>query len=216
MLNYMNNLLSKLIKNTFVISLVLMFSIFCFGCRDTQTINDGFPTVDLTKQNNVGKWIPGNYKGIEIGKSTRSDLIEKFGKPVWEGEEELEGEEEDVQKEIERNSGKRLLLEFKDVGGMEGKTSILIGEKDKIVQAVVLYPTMPLKKETLISEYGDDFVEKYTNETICAAVETSRQQDSRRNNDDLEMWVFPKIGMYASFNEAGDIYFLGFSLKCRD
>jgi hypothetical protein len=135
----MNAPVSRFSKNICTVAVIFAVSVFYFGCRNVQTQNNNFPTLKLQKSSGDRKWIPTGYAGIEIGKSTRNDVINKFGKPVWEGEEELEGEEEDVQEAIASHSGKRILLEYKDVGELEGRTSIFIGEQNKIVQAIALY-----------------------------------------------------------------------------
>lgn len=189
--------------------------------------NSSLPVTEQAKTNAARKWMPSSFSGIEIGKSTRDDLIKKFGKPVWEGDEELEGEEEEVQKALERHSGKRMLLEFKDAGGIIGKTSVMIGEKDKIVQAIDVYPATPFTKEEIISKYGGEFVEKYANDSICSAIEKPVHKDSigsggdsrvstQNNLNPLEMLVFPKIGMYAAVSADGKIDRIGFSLVCAD
>lgn len=195
----------------------------CLACRTAQTQVSApteitaSPTSEPLMVGEARKWIPGSYLGIEIGKSTRKDVIKKFGKPVWEGEEELEGEEEDIQKTIERNSGKRILLEFKNVGKMEGRTSILIGEKDKVVQAVGLYPTIPFTREAIILRYGDDFVEMYSNETFCSILEKSRPKITTGNaTESLDSLVFPEIGMYASLAGTEEIDQMWFLPKCSD
>lgn len=108
----MNHLISK-----FVVLLVI--GICCFGCRNAQTKDNSFPTPEAKRSNDARRWIPGDYAGIEIGKSTRSDVIKKFGKPFWESEETLEGEEADVQKALAANSGKRVLLEYRNINQTE-------------------------------------------------------------------------------------------------
>lgn len=177
------NTFSKPAQGMSVIGALLILAVFCFGCRNAQTKNNNFPTPKAEKSKDEKKWIPSGYSGIEIGMSTRDDVIKKFGNPVWEGEEELEGEEEDVQKALAERSGKRILLEYKNVGDMQGKTSVLIGKKDKIVQAIVLYPTMPFAKEALTSKYGNDFVELNSNEPTCSAVESPVQKVSTKKNE---------------------------------
>jgi hypothetical protein len=126
---------------------VFIVSAFCFGYRNAQTKSCSFVTPELRKSSDTRKWIPGSYEGIEIGKSTRKDAIEKFGKPVWEGEEEIDAEEEYLQKELERHGGKRFMLEYRDVKGFDGGITILYGERDKIVRAISIYQKVPLAKD---------------------------------------------------------------------
>lgn len=203
-----------------------LLSIFVFStaCHNAQTKTYTSPTPETKKQADKRQWIPGVYSGIEIGKTTKEDLIGKFGKPFYEGAEALEGEDADVEKALARHSGKRILLEFKDVGGMNGKTSVFVGEKDKIVQAIALYPAKPFTREEIIERYGDAFIEKLSNESICSAVEKSPPRDyndnrkvsTESNANPPEMLVFPEKGMYASFDAEGKFDLLGFSLKCGD
>lgn len=213
----MKFLISNIGNKIWLGGMLLIIFVFCFACQNAQTKNYNLPTTEGKIQNAAKKWIPGNYAGIEIGKSKKDDLDTKFGKPIWEGDEPLEGEEEDIQQALARNSGKRILLEYKNVGEMTGKTTVLIGEKNKIVQAIVLYPEISLTKEEFISKYSDDYVEKFSNESICAAIEKSPTEIStRKNTDSLEMLVFPEKGMYASLDENGKIDLIGFSLKCAN
>lgn len=207
------------IKLCFVIA--LMFLMFCSGCKNAETKVNAFPiptaspTPESSKSNNDKiKWIPGSYAGIEIGKSNREDVVKKFGKPIWEGEEELEGEEEDVQKEIEKHGGKRTLLEFKDVGGLDGQISVYIGEQDKIVQEIVHYPKQAFSKEQLLEKYGNVYIELYGSETICSALESKQKTSKAGTNETPELLVFPGTGMYASPDKQGNIDRIGFSLVC--
>lgn len=207
------------IKLYFVI--VTIFFLFCSGCQNAETKINAFstptatPTPESRKSNeNAIKWIPTGYAGIEIGKSTGEDVIKKFGTPIWEGEEELEGEEEDVQKEIKNNGGKRTLMEFKDVGGLDGQISVYIGENDKIVQEIVHYPKQSFSKDWLLEKYGKDFIELYGSETTCSALETKQKTDKAEANKIPELLVFPRSGMYASLDKKGNIDRIGFSLTC--
>ena len=206
-------------------AIVAMFLVFNSGCENAKTQVNTFstptvtptasPTPESIKSNDVGiKWIPGSYAGIEIGKSNRETVIEKFGKPIWEGEEELEGEEADVQNEIEKHGGKRTLMEYKDVGGLEGQISVYIGEKDKIVQEIVHYPKQPFLKEWLVEKYGKVYVELFGSETVCSALESNQKVTKAGRKEIPELLVFPGAGMYASPNKQGNIDKIGFSLTC--
>ena len=120
-----------------------------------------------------------------------------------------------MQKALAAHLGKRILLEYKNVGEIDGKTSVLIGEKDKIVQAIVLYPITSFTKEAVTSKYGTDFVALNSDEPTCSAIESPSQKVSTKKNESSQLLVFPGIGMYALLNKAGKIDQIGFSLKCR-
>ena len=190
-------------KHLYISAFVAIF-ICCLGCRTDQTqVNNqtkvtALPTVELQKNGESRKWSPGSYEGIEIGKSTRQNVIEKFGKPVWEGEEEIEGEEADVQNQLEAHGGKRLMLEYRNVEKFDGGITVLYGERNQIVRAVSLYPKEPFPKEIIVKKYGEDFIALNSNEEICAAVASSREKAPMMKDELPSTLIYPQTGMLIS------------------
>ncbi len=192
-------------RNVCIVAFTIIFVCF-LGCRSAQTQITVAPKVETSqtakpqKTGEIGEWIPGNYEEIEIGKSTRKDVIEKFGKPVWEGEEQIEAEEEDVQKEIKSHGGKRLMLEHRDIEIFDGGITVLYGERDKIVRAISLNPKEPLSKEVIIKKYGNSFIELGSNDNACSAIDSTREKDSAKKNEMPSKLVYPQLGMFISLS----------------
>lgn len=46
------------------------------------------------------RWIASEYRGLRLGKSTIDDVLAKFGKPDWEGENEEKWFESDAKEEL--------------------------------------------------------------------------------------------------------------------
>ncbi len=213
----MTTLTLKSAKKVSIAVVILIISIFIVDCRNAQIRVDSFPTPALQKSIEARKWISTGYSDIELGKSTRDDVVKKFGKPLAEGEEELEGEEEDVQKEIKIHSGKLIMLYYENVGEPKSTLNIYIGEHDNIVRAIVLYPNEDISKESITSKYGEDFIELGLSEPICLATETMREKHLKKKDEILSKIVYPQIGMYVSLYEKGqEVNHIGFLLTCQE
>lgn len=216
----------KLCKKIWFIIVVVIF--LCgFGCRNSEIKINALSTSEGQSSNTVAsptpekqlpeiKWIPSGYFGIKIGKSTRDNVVKKFGTPSWEGEEQIEAEPEDIQEHIEKHGGRRIMLEYKNVGGFEGRVTVFYSEKSKIVNEILLYPEQPISKEWLTSKYGKNFIELYNDERICSALEHKLRFEKKRIRESPQFLVFPEIGMYASVDGGESADLIGFSLICND
>lgn len=83
----------------------------------------------------------------------------------------MEGEEADVQAELNNHGGKRIMLHYKNIGEAQSVIDFYIGERDKIVQSIVIYPKQAFSKESFTAQYGNDFVGLNSDERICQSTE---------------------------------------------
>lgn len=214
--------IKKIGQNLCIAALITLF-VFCFSCRsaktqiNSQTKTNSASATESQKSGESRKWIPGSYEGIEVGKSIRDDVIKKFGKTVWEGEEVIEGEKEDLQKEYKKYGGKRFMLEYRDAEKFDGAVTILYGEKDKIVRAISIYPKEPMLKDSVIKKYGEDFVELNSNERNCLAIIPSREKRLKTKNEIPSTLVYPQLGISISLNgDSQEVNRIDYLLTCDE
>lgn len=218
----MNAPINQLGKNLCTFIFIAIF-ICCLACRNAQTEISSqpkiavSPTAESQKVSENRKWIPGSYESIEIGKSTRKDVIEKFGNPIWEGEEELEGENKDIQKQLADHNGKRFMLEYRNIEVFDGRITFLYGERDKIIRAISLYPKDSFSKEVMIKKYGDDFIELNSNEKICSAINSSRKASLAKKDEMPATLIYPQLGVLISLIEASQtVDRIDYLLTCNE
>lgn len=196
------------IKILFLIAGILLFQKACFNSHSdsSDSINRKSNSNSLTPNNK--EWIPPEYTGLKLGKATEEDVRNAFGKPIWEGPPEEKAFGNDPEEEI--------WLGYENVAGVEGRTVMTIGEKTKILKAVALYPERARTREEVISEYGSDFFEIESSESMCINENYKKKEIKNEKHKYPIVLVFPNKGMYVSINNDNKADHTGFLVKCPD
>ena len=160
------------------------------------------------------KWIPGSYEGLELGKSTKSDAVKKFGKIHWEGDEPLEGTDEENKKVLKAYGGKLQIVEFDNPTGFKGRITVVVRKKDGIIQTIMIYPEKFYSKESVGKKYGNNYIELSEKAlTPCSAIKGEHLITDRKEQVS-NLWVYPEKGMWAVVNKKGEITYMGLSVIC--
>lgn len=142
------------------------------ACASTATQNNPLPSRVISgdtqeRATQQHQWQAPTYQGLFLGSSTKADVERAFGKPVWSGTPEKEPTDDTDEDE--------LLYEYKDVGGIKGRTSIFLNAGSGVVKAISIYPEqLPAKKA--IKRYGGNFVEMNNVLDFCALENKTREK----------------------------------------
>ena len=207
----MKKLKTKFIS-VIVFCLALVILVSQSGCQVAQKRENALPLPTATivpspsfealKPKENRQWIPGNYLGITLGKSTREDVIRKFGKP------EAEGDEASLEEEAQFDE-MGFTMSYKNiVGGLGRETDIVYRKKDQTVTEILVFPDKRLTEKEIIAKYGDNYLRVNSGDSMCAVIDGNNPKQPLPKEAEGNM-VYPELGMYV----AGQIYFWS---KCGD
>ena len=145
---------------------------------------------------------------MEIGVASRANVEQVFGKPSWEGPAEKEPVDEDGPDAI--------LLEYKEVGGFTGGTTLVLDAQTGKVKAISLYPQKPLPLEKLIRQYGERYIERESALGPCPTVEELRAFRPPEEREYPIFLVYPQRGMYLSVEKNKVVSQISYLDKCGD
>lgn len=174
------------------------------NAQDSVDNQEPKPTIQISLDNR--KWKPTGYRGLKIGKSTEKDVKKLLGNPIWEGAPE--------EKVYRNESEDEILLDYGGISGLDGAV-VTIGKETRIVKAIVIYPNNKQTKENIISEYGLDFFEIESHQSICI----NEGYKFGEHNKEIKyptVLVYPNKGMYVSITNDRKVSQIGFLLKCPD
>lgn len=141
------------------------------------------------------KWIPGSYKGLQLGKSTEKDVRRIFGKPK-----EIARAEDEYDNPIESK------LDYI----YDNEPQIIIDKKSKIVIEIWGgdFSTFEEAKE----KYGDDFYEVAFTKKGCVFKEYEEKPDRKFPLD----IAYPQKGFYFYLNEKYEVTQIYYVAKCDE
>ena len=151
------------------------------------------------------KWQAGEYCGLIIGKSTKDEVRKKFGKPVWSGKPE--------EKLIAAEHEGEIWYEYVNVGGLKGRTTIVVGARSEIVKAVILYPEKMMQTQA-IRLYGSEYIERAGKLGPCPTPSEIREFKPPRQTEYPVFLVYAHLGTYVSINEDKTVLEIGYLLRC--
>ena len=157
----------------------------------------------------IRKWISPEVLGLKLGKSTVRDIKRRFGKPIWEGSNQEKVFTDEAEDEI--------LVQYRNVAGIDaqfGRVNIdfIIGKKTKLVKWVTLYTEVQLKKEDILSRFGNDYFEIDSGSTCIK--ESQKSGPSEKKMQSPFALVYPSKGIFISIRD--DIYVASvqFAMRC--
>jgi hypothetical protein len=153
-------------------------------------------------------WLPPTYLGLTLGISTRTEVKNRFGEANWEGTPEEKAFLDENEGETE--------IEYKNISSIEGVVVITLGKKSQIVKAITIYPNNPKSREEIVAEYGSDFFEVASYESMCIKPNRQIGANFKPLSDYPIALVYPNKGMYISIPEQNLISHIGYSFKCLD
>ncbi len=156
-----------------------------------STLTQNFPA----KKNPV--WIPGNYKGLQPGKSTEKDVRRIFGTP---------------KEIIHPEDGEDNPIESKLDYVYEEEPQIIIDKKSGIVEEIWGGNDVFTFKE-IIGKYGNDFYEIEFKKKGCIFKEFKDFKD-KKSNDYPIYFAYPQNGFYFAVDQKNDLVAFQYVAKC--
>lgn len=159
----------------------------------------------------IRKWIPPTFSGIKLGVSTEEDVKKLFGKPSSEYQNSAEDKVFDNDREEE------IVLDYLENNQANGRVIIIFGKKTKIVKAVSLYPGEITTMKQAISEYGSNFFQIESWESIC--IEEKMKEGVIDKSAKIPFGlVYPSRGMLVDIRTYNNEFIVGridYLVKCQ-
>jgi len=110
----------------------------------------------------AGKWGAGNFRGLIIGKSTRADVLRRFGKPRWsqtkpEDKEEKEREEKERTGDRDRGEHRVTWSSYESIGELPGITNIATDTRTGVIIRIDFFPER-LTRDEAIARFGPNYI----------------------------------------------------------
>ena len=136
------------------------------------------------------EWKPGVFKGLIVGKSSRSDVLKTLGDPISTG-----NAGDDLPK---TSTDTGIVDEYSYVDGFRGKLVVTSSKKTKLVTSIVIYPDdLALKDVTPL--YGDRYTKtRYSFVQCTGDAGSSAIKESKKG--DLEFIEFRSSGIVIDAN----------------
>lgn len=134
-------------SNLLMLCVFLVQSLTVVNCHSTMLQNsqrNSRPLAELSRKRSL-EWRPAVYRGITVGQSTRTDLLNIFGKPKWS---ELFDED---------RSNPEVWYHYPGRGELPGELVVSLNKSNGIVLRMYLYLENS-SKEDVIRYFGDDYV----------------------------------------------------------
>ncbi|MEK6324768.1 MAG: hypothetical protein AABN33_24260 [Acidobacteriota bacterium] len=151
------------------------------------------------------EWRAGSYRGLRLGRSTETDVMQVFGRPAWKGPPE--------EKLIDSDPEMELLLEYRNVGGVKGRTTIVIDARTRIVKAIDVYPEH-LTRGRAISLFGGNYVVRDEGLGPCPREERIKQSKPSAQRKYPIWLVYARRGLYVSVNKDDTVLEIGYLARC--
>lgn len=153
------------------------------------------------------QWISPTVFGLRLGSARERDIRKLLGKPWWEGP--------NVEKAYPNDPEDEILLQYNNVGEEKDDVDFAVGKKSRIIKSVAVYPTRRQTKQEVLAEFGSEFVEIESSESMC--VSEKRLQSEGKNSPQYPIvLVYPSRGMYVMLNEDQRVNHVGYGMKCFD
>jgi hypothetical protein len=177
------------------------------GARPTPTIN-----ARAQSPADLRRWISPEVFGLKLGDSTLTDVKKQFGKPIFEGPNQEKVYTEDAEDEI--------LVQYRNVKEADVQLGsmlldFIVGKKTKVVKAVAIYTGTLLRREDILSKYGNDYFEIESWESFCIDKNRMPGPSVKKLNYPVVL-VYPNKGMYVLLHEQNYVIHIGYAMKCMD
>ncbi len=145
------------------------------------------------------KWLSPNYKGLQLGKATQTDVIKTFGKP-----------KEEFHPFSEYESTKHeWTFYYENNNDFDGSISFIFDIHSKILKVVWLRPNheRPLTIENAIEIYGNDYFVRGIGKSICSSKKLTKLEYPFTI-------VYPQKGIYFWVREGNQVDDIFYAPKC--
>jgi hypothetical protein len=203
-------------KSLFIVLIVIGTIFSNLSCQKSH-LADTIPPLSIeskekikvsSKETDKTKWIAPIYLGLKLGESTKTEVKSLFGEPTYEGVPEENAFLNEREGEIE--------MEYRDLPSVDGVIVITLGKKSLVLKAVTFYPNNPKSREEIVAEFGSDFFEVASHESMCIKPNSQIGSNFKHLNEYPIALVYPNKGMYISIQEQNLIAHIGYSFKCFD
>jgi hypothetical protein len=108
------------------------------------------------------KWGAGNFRGLIIGKSTKADMLRRFGKPRWsqtkpEDREEKEREEKERTRDRDQSARRVTWNHYENIGELPGITNIATDTRTGVIVRIDFFPER-LTRDEAIARFGPNYL----------------------------------------------------------
>jgi hypothetical protein len=151
------------------------------------------------------QWKRGTYQGLTPGQSSRQDVEKVFGKPGWEGKPEAEPGDEPTDD---------VMYDYKNVGGLKGRTSVIFDARSGLVKVIYLYP-QGLTMEQAVAQYGKHYVKRGKGLGACPTADDVRESRRQPPPDEYPIFlVYPQSGLYVTVQSDNTVLEVGYLADC--
>lgn len=151
------------------------------------------------------KWHIPTYQGITLGKSKKADVERIFGKPIWLGPPE--------EKLIPDKSENELWYEYENVGGVKGRTTVILGARSQIAKAILLYYEH-ITREQVINQYGSGYIKRERTLGPCPSYNEIRKHKPSQKKMYPFFLIYPRLGIYVTVQEDSTVSEIGYLMRC--
>lgn len=139
------------------------------------------------------KWRAAIYQGLQIGKSSRKDLLHKLGQP------------KSISPEADsdpNDSDRPIAYEYSVKSRIKGDLTVIIGEKSLKILRITLYPKH-LSKQQGVKIFGNDYlISRYD---FCEGVEDTTAPVYLSQEGKMLCLEYPKQGVSLSVDDDDNI-----------
>ncbi len=165
-----------------------------------QSSSENILPVQKSSPKKIPKWTAGNYKGLQLGKSTVKDIIRIFGEPKRIG-----NPEDEYDNPIESQ-----LDYIYEIDNKTGEPAQIIFDKKSWIVREVWGGDFSTFKEA-IEKHGDDYFEVEFTEKGCSFKEYKEKQDRKFP---LNI-AYPQKGFYFYLNNKYEVTNIYYVDKCK-
>lgn len=151
---------------------------------------------------NLRKWITSEWNDIKPGITKRSEVIERFGEPKWAGKNAEKVYPEDSEEQ---------LLQYRNIQNFH--IDIIVDDAANLVKALTLYPAEPLTRERITKEYGTDYFEIESSESLCIDSDRAPGPSGKPLSYPVAL-VYPNKGLYISLERGDRVNHIGYLVRC--
>lgn len=184
---------------------LIVVTYWCAAAKTTSTATQHTAGASPSACSINRKWHIPTYQGLTLGKSMKIDVERRFGKPIWSGAPE--------EKLTDDPSEDELLYEYENVGGVKGRTTVVLGERTGVVKAIDIYPQQ-LSMKKVIEQYGKEYIERESSLGPCPSEDEIRNFRPLREREYPIFLVYPQLGMYISVQKDGTVLEIGYLVSC--
>src|SRR5947207_3114878 len=101
-------------------------------------------------------WGAADFRGLIVGKSGKSEMLRRFGKPKW-SQTKPEDRDEEEREERERESQRLTWDNYEGIGEFPGITNIATSTRSGLITRIDFFPEK-LTKSDAIAHFGPNYV----------------------------------------------------------